>query len=47
MPGTESGDFDGAIKEAWRHALVRLNADGTHPRECEFVTRRLWFNFAT
>ena len=46
MPGTESGDFDGAIKEAWRHALVRQNADGTYSCECEFVTRRLWFNLA-
>lgn len=46
MPDTEGENFDNAIKEAWRHALVRMNTDGTRPRECEFVTRRMWFNFA-
>ena len=46
MPGTEGQSYDNAIKEAWRHALVRINTDGTRPRECEFVTRRMWFNYA-
>jgi len=46
MPGTEGEDFAGAMKQAWRSTLYRLNSDGTLSRECVFVTRRMWFNFA-
>jgi len=46
MEGTADEDFTGAIKEAWRSSLSRVNADGGLSRECAFVTRRMWFNLA-
>jgi hypothetical protein len=49
MEGADSEDFEDftdSIKEAWRSSLFRVNADGSLLCECEFVTRRMWFNLA-
>jgi hypothetical protein len=46
MEGVADEDFTGAIKEAWRSSLYRMNADGSLSCECAFVTRRMWFNLA-
>ena len=46
MEGAAGEDFTGAIKEAWRSSLYRVNADGSLSRECAFVIRRMWFNLA-
>jgi hypothetical protein len=47
IAGTEGEDFTGAMKQARRSVLYRLRDDRTLRRECVFMSRRMWFNFAT
>ena len=46
MEGAVDEDFTGAIREAWRISLNRVDADGSLSHECAFVARRMWFNLA-